>query len=116
MSNQINTGTIVLSDAQAGGTVPLTLSFSLGAADLDAGRALLVIYDKDQYLGNQATLPNGEVGDQLFTGQQTVFASPPQHVVQAGSGVLFMAEVTFKARPQNGARKTIDSFVELMQN
>jgi hypothetical protein len=116
MSNLINTGTIVLNEARLGATVPLTLSFSLGPGNLDGGKALLVVYDLDQYKQHQATLQNGETDDTFFTGQKTVFGTPPEHKVEAGSGILFMAEATFVARPQTAKRKTIDSFVQKLEN
>lgn len=66
----------------------------------DGGTVVLAVYDLDQYIQHQVNLTNGDFDIGTFTGAKSTFSAPLQdHEVRGGTGVLFLAELTFSKHP-----------------
>jgi hypothetical protein len=115
--NLLNPITADLGGARANATVRLKLAFSFGAQKMleEGSRALLVVYDLEQYKAHQGTLAGGgETGEEFFRGTKNEFDFPPDHQVAPGTGVLLMARVKFKSRPlANFTQSFVEEFSDV---
>jgi hypothetical protein len=96
----ITTGVAVLTPAKKGSTVPLKIDLLMGADGAGVFKedlvVVLAVYDLDQYFKHQKGLTDGfrETDRAFFNGSKKAFPEDIRdHEVQAGTGVIFQAEL-----------------------